>query len=162
MALRPPSLQRQRDDFYSGDPAFLQPPRRGDFSDDKLYDDAASEHARKVKLARETGNWGDLLLAGETPTTFVMQPIDSEVFRTLVDDLQAADIGNALAIQISFRAALVDIKNFGSFTMRFEMHERYGKLAHRDIANAFDGSDPRVITELGHAAFERARSVPPK
>jgi hypothetical protein len=158
MALRPPSLQRDYDEYYSGDPAFVQPP-----------DDATKEqleaHADRIRVARETGDWRPLLIDGQNPTTFVMKPLDGHIYRAIMDKIQSGEIGLASAPAFFFRAAIRKIVNLDGptdTTFKFVNVAGVGSIAPVDIADKLDAIDKSIVVELGDRIFSRAQAPAPK
>ncbi len=169
MALRPPSLQKTYDDFYSGDPAFEQapvdPPENATPEDAKYIEDAQIEHGRRIRVARETGNWSSLLKTGGNPTKFVMRPVSGSVFRALMDRLSAGKFGVLSLQQLLFRAAIVNVVNLDEGVdakVETVTLEGIGTIATADIADRLDSLDKGIVRELGDEAFRRARDVAPK
>jgi hypothetical protein len=152
--LRPPSIQRQYDEFYSRDPALLQPPPNA--TPKELED-----HATKIRVARETGDWTALLVAGETPTKFVMRPLSGALFRRLSDRMIMRRIGPAELNAYAFRAALVEIPGWPTKLER-EQVEDFGSLVAVDLVDELEHIDPRIVTELGAEVIRRARGPTPK
>lgn len=148
MITRLPSNQHHRDAFWSKDPAFRQ------LAPDA--DDAAREaHARKWRVAEQTGNYGEVLIGGATPTKFIMQPIRGDVVRKLVDRGIAGRIGVLERAQLAFRAAVVAVENFGDVTVK-QVESEYGPIAELALANLLDECAPGCVNELGSAALDRA------
>lgn len=156
--LRLPSNQKEYDTYWSGDPAFHQP------AADASEEDRA-EHAAKVKRAQETGDWSPLLIEGETPTKFVMRPIDGNQWRWLVDESSRDDqfkMGAAIFWSLMFRCAIVRVVNLGMKVSDTPVkHAKLGMIAPQDIPNLLDTIDASIVTELAGAAFERARNLNP-
>jgi hypothetical protein len=159
--IRPPSNQKPYDEFWSGDPAFVQPPE----GDDEATVARRKEHFEKVRRARQTGDWCDLLIAGMTPTKFIMRPIRGDAMRWLHDHVNISDpvkaLGDGVLLSLAFRAALVDIVNYGAdFKMQYEDHESLGTIAAAKIANDLDAVHISIVTELGAIALTRTRLNP--
>ncbi len=108
MALRPGSLQRQYDEFYSGDPAFVQAPEDDGTDATKTL---IAEHIERVRIARETSNWQPLLIEGGNPTKFTMRVLPGSVFRTIQDLIGSGQTGLAMGQALLVRAALRGIVN---------------------------------------------------
>jgi hypothetical protein len=157
MSLRPPSHQKHYDAFYSGDSAFEQPAA-------EATDAQKEAHARRVKIARETGNWAALLVPQGNPTKFVMRPIPGTLFRTLVDRFQAGKYGVLSLQQMLFRAALIEVVNLGDAhePLTLVTVEGLGPIAPVEIADKLDSIDPGIVRELGDDVFRRATVVAPK
>ncbi len=156
--IRPPSVQKPYDEFYSGDPAFVQPPK--DASEAALKD-----YAAKVKRARDTGDWSPLLIEGVQPTRFVMQVIKGDQWRWLLDQSSRDDefkIGPAEFWHLMFRCALVEVANLGAeVNSKPVKHRHLGAIAPVDVPNLLDTFDAAIVTELASAAFERSRTLNP-
>lgn len=166
--LRLPSNQRDYDDYWSGDPAFIQPSPLPDNPTDEQtaeWKKAFEEHAAKIKRARETGDWSPLLIEGQQPTKFVMQQIRGDQWRYLVDESTREDehrMGPATFWQLMFRCACVSVKNLGiDVNDKPVKHRDLGLIAPADIPNLLDKIDASIVTELAGAAFERARNLNP-
>lgn len=153
--LRPPSNQHPYNDHFSGDPAFVQPPANATKAQ-------LEEHARKVEVARETGDWKALLIEGQQPTTFVMRPLKGNTFRNLVDDSMADKIGGAMMAQLAFRAAIESIANLGDVQIARQNDPRFGEIATVDVTDTLDAISPKIVGELGSEAVRRARTLSPK
>lgn len=155
--IRPPSNQKPYDEYWSGDPAFVQPDANDPAS--------VEEHACRVKRARETGDWTPLLIEGQEPTKFVMQPIKGDQWRWLVDESTREDehrMGPAKFWSLMFRCACVSVKNLGiQLPDKPVRHPDLGMIAPVDIPNTLDSIDASIVTELAGAAFERARALNP-
>jgi hypothetical protein len=155
MSLRPPSLVRDYDDFFSRDPAIVAAPK-------EPKDRPAWE--AKLQSARETGIWTDVVMPGEMPARFRMKQLAGDVLREILDANDAGRVRTNKASQIAFRAAFQGIVDpqLVDLEPKFEQTERFGKLATVDVANYFDAIDPAIVTELGLEALRRARDLSPK
>ena len=111
------------------------------------------EHQRKWRVARETGNYAELLVDGEHPTAFKMRPIPSEVLRKMQDLHDAKTLGENEAALIAFRAALVDIVNAGDLKVTRVKDPAFGQLVSLELINALDAFDRNIVTELGGVAL---------
>jgi hypothetical protein len=152
--IRPPSLQRPQDEFYSGDPAFVQLP-------ENPTPEQIAEHEHKWKVARETGNYAALFIEGEQATKFTMAPVNRTVWRAFVDRMfQPVDstrrIGPILAPSILFRLSIVSISAFDVAIKRRPHREWDGwDMAEQNIVDSLDALDPRIVTELGDLVHGR-------
>jgi hypothetical protein len=159
ITIRLPSYQKPRDDFWSGDPAFTKPNM-----DD---DEAVAAHIAKIKRARDTGDWNEILIPGKIPTKFVMQPIKGEQWRWIYDRNRCSDaekeMGDAVSLAFCFRCSVVEIANTGidGFKLEFVDHPHLGRIASADIVNMLDASDRSIVTELGLVASMKARDISP-
>lgn len=154
IATRLPSLQHNYDVFWSRDPAFVQ------LADDAT-DEQREEHARKWKIARQTGKYDDLLIPGGNPTKFVIRPIPGRVVRKMVDRLLGEDMGPLEHTALAFRVALVDVTNLGNEKVKLVDSDDYGKIADAEIADLLDRCAPGCVNEVGSYAWERATSIDP-
>lgn len=160
MAIRPSSLQRQYDEYWSGDPAFVQP-------NPKATEAELVEHGRRWRVARQTGNVAELLVDPQAkPTKFVLRPLPGSVFRRLADLVAGGKIGNAEVASLAFRAALVDVVNGGDECPKIELrpdrdHPELGKIAPLAVADYFDEIDKSIVGELSNLIQARAVAVDP-
>lgn len=161
---RSPSLQKPRTDFFSGDPAFVQPP---ELAADATPEDALEhekvlkEHVRKWEQARESGDFDALRVEGLEPTPFTMRPLKGELFRKLHGKVTFGEMHHLESAQIAFRACIVDVVGFGKAVAQSQ-HREFGMLANVDITNDLDAIDHRIVTELGTVAINRASRINPK
>lgn len=138
---RPPSNQQTHDLFWSGDPAFIQ----GD----------GAEHARKLEVARETGDWSPLLIERLVPTKFVCRQIPGELKRRILDQFNAGKIGGYELDALLFRLAVVDVVGLGDFKVRFTVSDDWGKLATNELCNVLDEHAPGCVAELALQIYHR-------
>lgn len=149
-------MQRQYDEYWSGDPAFAQP-------DKDATDEQRKEHQNKVRIARETGDWSPLLIEGMQPTKFVMRALRGRVSRKMVDDIGFGKIGSAELASISFRAAIISIENGPTDLPAItQVNTDYGAIASMDITDALDALALEIVGELGSTVLARARGPSPK
>lgn len=156
--LRPPSNLRPYDDFYSGDTALLQPP-------DDATKEQREEHARKLRVAREIGDWSALRVDGQQPTRFGMRLLTGTQRRWLIDQASREDehkLGAATLFQLAFRCAVIDIDHLDGFKVSFEDHPSLGRIATEAVADHCDSFTPRIVGELGAEAWRRATELSPK
>lgn len=158
--IRLPSLQRAWDEYYSGDPAFVQ------LAEDAT-DEQKAEHANKWRVLRETGDLSGLLKPGETATKFVCRPIDGETWRAFNDRLYLpADsdkrIGFLLAPAITFRLALHGVSGLDlPAPLKRETDREYGwEMARPEIVALLDGFDKRIVSEIGGVIYDRMNDIP--
>src|ERR1051325_1890195 len=69
-----PSVQNRYDAFFSRDPAFIKPPKRGD-EEDAAWKKIVAEYKHKWLVARETGNLSGVLSDNGQPTRFTMRQV---------------------------------------------------------------------------------------
>jgi hypothetical protein len=159
--LRAPSTVKNRDEFFSLDEAFKQLPKGADEA-------AEREHARQWKVARETGDYHQLLIEGQTPTKFVLKPISAEVLGTLVDmankrDSQGVRVhGDNEIAALALRVALVSVSNFGDAEVAHGLHAKFGMIASLDFLSVLPTQlAANLISELGWLVLNRARELSP-
>lgn len=163
--LRPLSNQKKYEAFYSGDPAVIQLPEG---LKDKARIKAQKERAKKIERARETGDWSEVLVNGETPTRFSMRPIPTAHYGELALRLESARTVEDLypIYLLAFCIALVDVYPLPEdVSVARIKHPKYGDIATTDFLDeAQCGGElgAAIIFELGHLAVERAREVSPK
>lgn len=167
--LRLPSIQKEYDDYWSGDPAFVQPPKEpGKEASDEArakWKEAVAEHLAKIKRARETGDWSSLLIEGEQPTKFIMKPLKGQQLRFLIDEHMRADqfrIGDAQLSSLVFRCAFSAVKNLGvAYNDKPVRHPDLGLIASSDVTDMLDQIDQSIVAELASVAFEKAQNLNP-
>jgi len=96
--MRAPSLQKPRDFISVFDDAIAKP------ADDATDDDRAAFHDR-IRIARETGEYADVLTPGARPVKFVLAPLQETQFLALVD----ANLGDMTLHATAFRMACVNV-----------------------------------------------------
>lgn len=149
-------MQRQYDEYWSGDPAFVQ-------RDATWTDQQKAEHDNKIRIARETGDWMPLLVEGMQPTKFIMRALPGKISRKLVDDINFGKIGSAVLASVSFRAAILSIENGPSDLPAItQVQTDYGPIASTDISDALDALALEIVGELGSVVLARARGPSPK
>lgn len=164
--IRPPSLTKTRDDFFSGDPAFIQPPPRGDLSEEE-HAKAVAEYETKIRNAKETGNWSDVLVPGAVPTKFVLEHVDRNVWRSILDrGALPADsdrrIGTGAAMALLFRLALKDIVGFDLKVERAPDPKWDGwVMAQPDVINVLDRIDTGIVAEIAAGIYTRLVGLGP-
>lgn len=172
--MRPPSLVKPYDEFFSGDPALLQ-------LDANATDEQIAQHVAKIRVARETGDMSALLVPGQTHTKFVMRPLPADVEAAL-DDYRTAGNGNRMnntVMMLVVRAALIKVVGFthpetgADWVIEHHVDPRYpalGRIATADIVNAMwlieDADGKRVghalVGELCTSIIDRANGLRPK
>ena len=155
--MRAPSLQKPRDFISVFDEAIAKP------ADDASDEDRVAFHDR-IRIARETGDYADVLTPGARPVKFVLAPLQETQFLALVD----ANLGDMTLHATAFRMACVNVVGF-----ELEPGKPY-QLPRRIEDDAFGSILPRsVINDLGAAlrlhirdaatdVVNRAAAPPPK
>ena len=153
--LRLPSNQRQYDEYWSGDPAFVQP-------DDT--DESRAEHTTKVKRARETGDWSPLVIEGQRPTLFVMRQVRSTQKNWIGDQYRREKIGDLVLLELFFRCALVKIVDSGIKTLdefKHANHPELGPICPDKVIDTLGEINPSLVSELASASIEKVRNLNP-
>jgi len=155
--LKPPSLQKQWDEFWSGDPAFQPRPGKGASDKDK------EAYLKKLEVARDTGNWSEFAIEGLNPTKFTMKQVPGTLLRKLVDRFTTGAIGPAELASLLFRAAIIEIENLGfDHKIKRVQVADYGALADQETVDMLDAIDVDIVTELGIVIRQRAEGASPK
>lgn len=157
---RPPSSQKQYDDYFSGDPAFKQPPK---LSDDPTDEEKAAlaEYEVTLKAARETGDWSSLKIDGQTPTRFVLGQIDRNIFRAIQDRAilppdSPQRIGPVQLFALLFRLALKSVIGFGDLKVERDFDPAWGwVMAQANVVHQLDEVDQRIVGEIGTNILKR-------
>jgi len=167
--LRFPSLIKAYDTHVSCDPAIKQPPiaPASTASDDvkEAYARDVLAYVTALNAAHDTGDWSALILPGETPTKFVLQPIDAETFRSLCDlamlpESSSRHIGPAQEQALLVRLALVDIVGV-DFKVKREPDPKHGwVMAQPEVIKLFDALNRRIVGELAQAIGRRSFASP--
>jgi hypothetical protein len=158
--IRPPSLQKPFDLVSALDQA-LDRPERGDAQSDADWEAVEKGWEERLRVARETGQWADLIRPGHAPTTFTVKPLAGSVLRLLQDDINAGRIGGQEAHGLVVRLCLQSIGNAPEpFKIELEGHGRYGKLAKASLVDYLDSINPVLILELGNVLILRG-AIPP-
>jgi hypothetical protein len=105
---------------------------------------AIKAHLEVHRVARETQNWDDLILPGETPTFFVCHWLDDLVKRRWLDQITPTPhrpeppIGNTEAMGILFRIAISRIENcLDDAEFKVESDPKWEQIAPRRLLNDF-------------------------
>jgi hypothetical protein len=157
VALRVPSLHKNYETHFSGDPALYQLPKNASQEEADAYSD-------RIRVARETGNWSSLIVEGRVPTTFVMRVIPQKILFTLRDAARAGEFGEEMFAAWLFRAAVRSISNFDEGqAYKFDIVDtKYGKEFASDEVIRINEVAPGVIRELAAEAHTRASDLTPK
>lgn len=157
--IRPPSVQRTYQAFFSGDPAIVQLPA-------DATDDQRKEHAHRLKVALETGDWGPILSGEGDPTRFTLRFVPGDIFEKIID---RAILPNDSQLRIGpreygtllVRAALIEVSNAGDLQIKFDKHPWLGRIASAETVNELYAIDRRIIGELAEYVQER-QTLDPK
>lgn len=168
--LRFPSLIKSYDTYCSCDPAIKQPPAAPAASasdaDKEAYALSLIEYVTTLNAAHDTGDWSALILPGEQPTKFVLQPVDAEDFRELrdlagLDGSNPQRIGDHRAQALLVRMALVDVPGIPDLKAKRSPHPKYGwTMAQAEVIQILDALNPRIVGELAGAILRRVTARP--
>lgn len=167
--IKPPSLQREFTIIWSKDPALVPPPETPDENADEAalaaYKLALTDYERRLKVARETGEWAPMVREGHAPTAFHFMGLDREEGSWLYGESEYSSIHKRpltrpeqfnLIVRIGIRG----IDNFGDYSGRVVRNHlpNGGPLAcSHDIINAiYAATDADCINEF---AVELARRL---
>lgn len=121
-----------------------------------------------LRRCHQTGDWTTLIIEGQTPTKFVMRPIDGDQWRYLLDEAAREDehkMGVAMFWHYMFRCSVVAVKNLGTDLptkpVKDRDHPALGLIAPSDIPNYLDRIDASIVAELGQLAYMKARDLDP-
>lgn len=169
--IRPPSLSKSWDEFWTGDPAFIQPPGvpAKDATEEQRseYATEIDLYLTKIKAAKETGNWAEVLVPGAVPTKFVLQPVDRNIWREILDrGALPADcsrrIGILTAVALLFRLSLKSISGFDKKVERAPDPQWDGWImAQPEIVNALDEIDDKIVSEIGGTIYRKLMGISP-
>lgn len=172
----PPSLVGTYDLIYSSDDALDRP---ADSDQPELADGETAaafraryelwagpyvEWERKLKVARETGDWTALLIPGQEPTRFKIRQVPAEVWTKVDSVAKAEGWSNTERVAWLFRLFVVDVTNVPAdrgWRMTRTRHPKLGDVAGVELVNLFTGVE-LVMVEIVEAAAERRSSLPGK
>lgn len=155
--IKPPSNQKTYDAFYSGDPAIIQLP-------DEASDEQKKDRDDRIKRARETGLWDDVIAGGEQPTVFTFKQLTAAQTGHL-HDIMGNPRRQFEALMLAFCLALVDVKHLGEAGKPTFVNAELGRMATTqflDKAGCTGELGAAIIVELGSYVLERARAANPK
>jgi hypothetical protein len=163
-----PSRQKNTRDFYSGDVAILPVPQEPAAGAPQAEIDAyvakKEERERMIKIARETGEWGPILVGEKQPKGFTFRPLPASAMPVLLD-MQNAGVGGFEVTSTAFRIALVAIDNFPKGvemrTVGSKKFDRLADVSFFDKAGVPAALASLVMLELGNRCMERAMSLDP-
>lgn len=167
--IRLPSLQRAYDDFYSRDPAVIpeptEPAKTASVEEWEAHKKSIDEWLTKIRAAKETGRWDEVLVPGGVPTKFVMGQVDRSVWRTIADRFQLPDdnkqhIGWNQLSSLLFRLAVREIAGIDIKVQRHVDSEWGWEMASADIVTVLDQADPRIVGELSAGVWKRLQDIP--
>jgi hypothetical protein len=156
--LQPPSLQGDFPLVYSADPALSLP-------EDPV------ERATALRVARETGNWRPILLAGQEPTVFACAPLHGSALTWLRGEASRGEWSQEELFEYAFRLSIRRVDNLGALQIGHELTARGHKIQTLasldelyDIGRQVNPLLGRLIVqELGAVIVARAaETLPPK
>jgi hypothetical protein len=170
--IRPPSLQRAYDDFFTLDPAIIpaptEPAETATSEEVEAYTASRAEYDAKIKAAKETGKWHDVVVPGQVPTKFVLGQVDRNIWRAVLDRAALLPdnpqrIGPGLMVALLFRLAIKSVAGFEPKVERVRDPQWDGwEMAQPEIVDALDSIDPRIVGQIGTGIYQRLRgSIPP-
>ena len=158
--IKPPSVQKTYDAFYSGDSAIVSLP-------DEASDEQRADLAKRIERALQTGQWADVVVPGEQPTRFTMRPLGGEIAGELYAMLRDARSQREQYVvwSLAFRLSIIDVKGLtDAGEVDFVVHPSFGRIATTaflDRAGLKGDLGAAIITELGLLAFKKARGDDP-
>ncbi len=147
----PPSVLKDYALVFSGDPALMLP------TDEK-------EREAALTVARDTGNWTPLLIAGEEPTLFYVRQLSGTTFTWMASQQKRKRLSQQELCELALRLALRKVENFGKFRVEFVSDDGQ-TLASTDVIDAIYGLGESIgktelgrdaVAELGSAVIHRA------
>ena len=173
MITRLPSYQHEYVDHWSGDQALVQrpvpPPDDATAAVKEAHAKAVDDYERKLRVARETGNWQPLIIEGQSPTPFVMGQVDRNAWRSLRDRLRLPPgtpgwVGPTQGVALLFRLALQRVVGLDlEVARRADARWENWVMAQPDIVTELDARfSPGIVAELGSEVFERLQGLSPK
>lgn len=164
--IRPPSAFRDVDDFFSGDPAFQQPPEPPDGEPAADYLAERDAYLAKLTAAKETGDYKPLLVDGQSPTKFVLRHVDRNIWRAIMDRAVLPGdspryIGQVTLHAILFRLAIKEIVGWEKFDRHPDPAWDNWTMAPAALVTQLDEIDPRIVGEIGSGVFRRLQGVRP-
>jgi hypothetical protein len=152
--LTPPSIQHRHTLVWSQDPALARP---GDEATPETI--KAFEH--KLAVARDTGDWAEVVKQSEKLALFHVKPLTGTNLRRLIDETSAGKYGEQSLWAMVFRVCLRSVENIPDLKVETEVGP-YGEAAKADVIDALDAIHPGIVTELGSVLFQRAVAPPKK
>lgn len=132
-----PSLTQSSTWVWSEDPALDAPAL-------DATEDVRKEWARKLDVARDTGQWDGLVKAGHKLTKFTLRIVPALLWRKLIDSM-GGELGvreaNSLAVRLAL-TAVSDLDGFDGRPFVVDQHlkhlDGYGKVAGPDVLDLLD------------------------
>lgn len=154
-----PSLQNPFGLVWSGDSALARPILTG--VDEAAEKEALATWENRMRVARETGNYGDVCYPEAKPTIFRMAPLGRTANDALMDAIGQRRIGRNAVATLAFRLCLRGVEGIATggegFKVEFEIDPITGMRALKaDLADDLDVAAPGVCHELGAYMLDRA------
>jgi hypothetical protein len=170
--IRLPSIQRDYDWYWSGDPALVQPPvaLAVDASDEDkaAHKIASDEYKAKLKACRDTGDWSPLLKPGEQPLKFVLCQVDRNAWRALDDrrslpSASSSHVSSGLLLALLARLAIKDIVGAEGVRVVRSPDSKFDDwtMAQAELVTLLDTANENIISELGLCVFMRLNEAGP-
>jgi hypothetical protein len=172
MITRLPSYQHEYTEHWSYDSALVRrpttPPDEAGAESKAAHEKAVEDYERKLRIARETGNWQPLILDGQSPTPFVMGQVDRNIWRAIRDRLNLRPgspgwIGIDVGVALLFRLAIQRIVGLDlEVSRRADSRWEGWTMAQPELVSDLDTKyHPGIVTELGDQVFVRLRGLSP-
>jgi hypothetical protein len=149
--IKPPSILRKYEAFYSSDPAIVQLP-------DGATEEQHTERARKLKIALETGRWEDVTVPGEKVTAFSFRPLTTDANFRIYKEQGAA------RAKLAFQWALTNATNLPpGIEVKFAPHPDLGLIATTSFLDEACGGaiGTLIVLELGELVLRRGDTADP-
>jgi hypothetical protein len=150
--IRLPSYVSDFDVILSTDDAVVQPAPDASQAD-------KDEHARKLRVARQTGDYAPVLVEGKVPTRFVCRIVDDEKLRRIIDRVNVTGpdrIGTAEMLALMVKLSLKDVANCAGLKVEKATDETWGRVVGPATMQAL-GRD--IVSELGGIIWERSQTL---
>lgn len=138
--IKVPSLQSEYSLIFSADPALSLP-------------DDAEERDRVLRIARQTGNWTNLVTPGQVPTVFHFRNLEHTDIAWLDGEQQNSSehnrpLGTIEYLTLAVRLALRSVENFGTHKVDHKPLGSQRKVATPAIINAIHAAAGKLGAEL--------------
>ena len=165
--IKPPSLIREYTWIWSRDPALNSPPSDASDEDRKEWE-------RRLKVARETGQWDGVLAPGQEPTRFSLRLIPGDLWRKYVDEHRTQGIAtmSGLSVRLALRG-VVGLTDTDGKEVKVKLEPtEFGKIASPDVIATLDAiwlaiteldpTAPNIVAEMANAINDRQNGPSPK
>lgn len=121
-------------------------------------DAAHATFNHKLAVARDRGDYAEVLRPDGQPTRFLVKTLPPLVVRRIADDLAGGKVGNLEWLALVFCCALEDVVGPG-FDVKHTMTDRYGRRA---LDSVLVGLPTDVVNEVAMFAWKRSQAIDPK